>query len=50
MEFENLRQFVEEKMTERDIPGLAAGVYSQGETSVAGFDVTNVDPPPAGDR
>ncbi|MCP4418234.1 MAG: beta-lactamase family protein [Chloroflexi bacterium] len=43
--FDDLSQFVEENMTKWDVPGLALGVFYQGETVTAGFGMTNVNHP-----
>ena len=40
-----LNDFVPEVMKQKQIPGAVVGLLHEGETSVAGFGVTNVDHP-----
>ncbi len=42
-----LRERVTESMTRWHVPGVAVGVLHDGQEHVAGFGVTNVDPPPS---
>jgi CubicO group peptidase (beta-lactamase class C family) len=43
--FDRLSEFVVERMSAKDIPGVVVGVLHQEEVATAGFGVTNVDHP-----
>jgi CubicO group peptidase (beta-lactamase class C family) len=43
--FGSLRAFVEGEIAQKGVPGVAIGVFYQGETYAAGFGVTNVEHP-----
>lgn len=43
--FESLTDYVQQKMKEHRVPGVAVGVFHEGETCTAGFGVTNIEHP-----
>lgn len=43
--FEELKAFVNKKMAEHIVPGVAIGVYHKGQFRTASFGITNVDHP-----
>lgn len=43
--WDHLAELVAKVMEENDVPGVAVGILHEGEVTVAGFGVTNVDHP-----
>jgi CubicO group peptidase (beta-lactamase class C family) len=43
--FESLTDYVQQKMEEHRVPGVAVGVLYEGETNTAAFGVTNIEHP-----
>ena len=43
--FESLTDYVQQKMEEHRVPGVAVGVFYEGKTNTAAFGVTNIEHP-----